>query len=374
MRGKRGIESLLEADESLIGQLTEATMEHPYRARRYACLAGLLLLCQAALVGAATAQTAPKIHELKAAPDTVHRGFFDASLKPVLTVESGDIVRLQTASGNPRYYEALGVPKDRIPAELYRAFDGVDDALRWDHTLNGPISVKDAAPGDTLEVRIRSVDVWLPIAGQSFTPNRGLLPEDFPYRRDRVLWLDLQKKTVDYLPGVVLPLKPFWGVMGVAPPPAMGRVQSGPPNIFGGNMDNKDLGAGSALYLPVHVPGALFSIGDGHAAQGHGEVCLSAIEASLKGEVQLILHKGKRIRWPRGETPTHYMTMGLHTDLDEATKVATREMIDWMGELKGLSREDAYMLASLAMDLIVTQVVDGTKGIHALMPKSIFQR
>jgi acetamidase/formamidase len=332
------------------------------------------LLVQVTFPGLATAQTSPKVHELAAAPETVHRGFFDASLKPVLTIDSGDIVRLQTASGNPRYYEALGVPKDKIPPDLYRVFQGVEDALRWDHTLNGPIYVKDAVPGDTLEIRIRSVDVWLPLAGQSFTPNRGLLPEDFPYRRDRALFLDLEKKTVDYLPGVVLPLTPFWGVIGVAPPAAMGRVLSGPPNVFGGNMDNKDLGAGSTLYLPVHVPGALLSIGDGHAAQGHGEVCLSAIEASLKGEVQVILHKGKRITWPRGETATHYMTMGLHTDLDEATKMATREMITWMTELKGLTREDAYMLASLAMDLIVTQVVDGTKGIHALMPKAIFKR
>jgi acetamidase/formamidase len=332
------------------------------------------LLVQVTFPGLATAQTSPKVHELVAAPETVHRGFFDASLKPVLTIDSGDIVRLQTASGNPRYYEALGVPKDKIPPDLYRVFQGVEDALRWDHTLNGPIYVKDAVPGDTLEIRIRSVDVWLPLAGQSFTPNRGLLPEDFPYRRDRALFLDLEKKTVDYLPGVVLPLTPFWGVIGVAPPAAMGRVLSGPPNVFGGNMDNKDLGAGSTLYLPVHVPGALLSIGDGHAAQGHGEVCLSAIEASLKGEVQVILHKGKRITWPRGETATHYMTMGLHTDLDEATKMATREMITWMTELKGLTREDAYMLASLAMDLIVTQVVDGTKGIHALMPKAIFKR
>ena len=341
------------------------------RARWHAPLWGFLLFMVPAL---AIAQTSPKVHELMAAPDTVHRGFFDATLKPVLTIDSGDVVRLHTASGNPRYYEGLGVPKDKIPADLYRVFQGVEDALRWDHTLNGPIYVKDAAPGDTIEIRIRSVDVWLPLAGQSFTLNRGLLPEDFPYRRDRALFLDLQKKTVDYLPGVVLPLKPFWGVMGVAPPPAMGRVLSGPPNVFGGNMDNKDLGAGSTLYLPVHVPGALLSIGDGHAAQGHGEVCLSAIEASLQGEVQVILHKGKRITWPRGETPTHYMTMGLHTDLDEATKMATREMITWMTEMKGLSREDAYMLASLAMDLIVTQVVDGTKGIHALMPKSIFRR
>jgi acetamidase/formamidase len=239
--------------------------------------------------------------------------------------------------------------------------------------MNGPIYVADAEPGDTLEVRIRSVDLWLPIAGQNIVPNRGLLPEDFPYRRDRVLWLDLVKRTVEYAPGVVVSLKPFWGVIGVAPPVTMGRVPSGAPNIFGGNMDNKDLGPGSVVYLPVHVRGALLSVGDGHAAQGHGEVCTGAIETSLKGEIQVILHKGKSILWPRGETPTHFMTMGLHTDLDEAVKIATREMLKFLVEEKGLKRDDAYMLASAAMDLIVTQVVDGTKGIHALIPKAIFK-
>jgi acetamidase/formamidase len=329
-------------------------------------------VCHALLAGQAMAQSSPKVHDLKAAPDTVHRGFFDATLKPVLTIDSGDIVRLETATGNPRYFEKLGVPKEKIPAELYRVFEGVDDARRWDHTLNGPIYVNHAEPGDMLEIRIRSVDLWLPIAGQSFVPNRGLLPEEFPYGRDRVLWLDLEHRTVTYAPGVVVPLKPFWGIIGVAPPPGMGRVPSGPPNVFGGNMDNRDLGAGSTLYLPVHAPGALLSIGDGHAAQGYGEVCLSAIETSLKGEIQVLLHKGTRLRWPRAETPTHYMTMGLHTDLHEATKIATREMLDFLVHAKGLSRDDAYMLASVAMDLVVTQVVDGTQGIHALLPKAIF--
>ena len=320
------------------------------------------------------AQGSPKIHELKASPATVHRGFFDASLKPVLTIDSGDIVKLETASGNPRYFENLGVPKEKIPAELYAVFEGVQDAGRGDHTLNGPIAVRGAEPGDMLEIRIRSVDVRLPIAGQSFIPNRGLLPEEFPYERARVLWIDLNRKIVEYLPGVEVPVKPFWGVIGVAPPFSMGRVSSGPPNIFGGNLDNRDLGAGSTLFLPVHVPGALLSIGDGHAVQGQGEVCLSAVEASLRGEVQVVLHKGRRIRWPRAETATHYITMGLNPDLDEAAKIATREMLDFLVENKGLSREDAYMLASAAMDLIVTQVVDGTKGIHAMMPKGIFRR
>ena len=167
---------------------------------------------------------------------------------------------------------------------------------------------------------------------------------------------------------------PFWGVIAVEPPPSMGRVPSGQPNVFVGNLDNRDLGAGSTLYLPVHVPGALLSIGDGHAVQGQGEVCLSAVETSLKGEVQVVLHKGQHLRWPRAETATHYITMGLHTDLDEAAKMATSEMLDFLVANKGLSREDAYMLASAAMDLIVTQVVDGTKGIHAMIPKGIFRK
>src|SRR6266849_1364749 len=327
------------------------------------------------LVGAAVqAQDRGKVHELHPTPATVHRGFYDASLKPVLTIASGDTVKVWTATGNPRYFESLGVPKDKIPPELYAAFEGVQDNGRGDHTLDGPIFVTGAEPGDTLEVRILSVDVWLPIAAQSFRPHRGVLPEDFPYAKDRVLWIDLNKKTIEYAPGVVIPAKPFWGDIGVAPPPEMGRVVSGPPNINGGNMDNHDLGAGSTLYLPVHVPGALLSISDGHAVQGDGEVCLAAVETSLKGEIQVIVHKGKRIGWPRAETPRHYMTMGFDEDLNQAAKIATREMLNFIIETKGLSRDDAYMLMSATMDLVVTQAVDGVKGIHALVPKAIFQK
>jgi acetamidase/formamidase len=334
----------------------------------------LMIVACSLMLTAARAQTAPKVHELKASPETVHRGFFDASLKPVLTINSGDIVKLETATGNPRYFEQLGVPKEKIPSELYDVYKGVDNAGRGDHTLNGPIYVNGAAAGDTLEIRIRSIDVRLPIAGQGFVPNRGLLPEEFPNAKDRVLWLDLKKKIADYGSGVVVPLKPFWGVIAVAPTASMGRVPSGPPNVFGGNMDNRDLVGGTTLYLPVFVPGALLSVGDGHAAQGYGEVCLSAIETSLKGEIQVVLHKNRPLKQPRAETPTHFMTMGLNPDLDEAAKIATRDMLDWMVETKGLSREDAYMIASAAMDLVVTQVVDGTKGVHALMPKAIFKK
>jgi len=337
-----------------------------------AALAASLVGCALPLLAAAQA---PHVYELKASPQTVHRSFFDASLPPVLTIESGDIVKLETATGNPRYFESLGVPKEKIPAELYAVFEGVEGNGRGDHTLNGPIAVRGAQPGDTLEIKILSVDVRLPIAGQSFSPNRATLPEQFPYKKDRVLWIDLKKRTVEYAPGVEVPVAPFWGVIGVAPPAGMGRVASGAPNVFGGNLDNRDLGAGSTLYLPVHAAGGLLSIGDGHAAQGHGEVCGGAIETSLKGEIQVILHKGgKRLRWPRAETPTHYVTMGLNTDLDEAARMATSEMLDFLEEKKGLSRDDAYMLASGSMDLIVTQIVDGTKGIHAMIPKNLFRK
>jgi acetamidase/formamidase len=318
--------------------------------------------------------THAKTYELKASPTTVHHGFFDASLPPVLTIDSGDIVKLETATGNPRYFEALGVPKEKIPAELYAVYADVADAGRGDHTLNGPIAVRGAEPGDSLEIRILKVDVRLPIAGQSFSATGGTIPEEFPYKKDRVLWIDLKHKTIEYAPGVVVPAKPFWGVIATAPPAKMGRVPSRKPDFFGGNMDNRDLGAGSTLYLPVSATGGLLSIGDGHAAQGEGEACGGAIETSLKGEIQVILHKGENLKWPRAETPTQYMTVGINPDLNEAAKAATSEMVKFISEKKGVDRETAYLLTSAAMDLIVTENVDGNKGIHALIPKAIFMK
>jgi acetamidase/formamidase len=333
-------------------------------------------ICFGAVVvlAAASAQSEEKIHVLKASPTTVHRGFFDASLKPVLTIDSGDIVRLWTTTGNPRYFESLGVPKEKIPPELFAAFEGAPGEGRDDHTLDGPIAVRGAEIGDTVEIRIRSIELWLPIAAMSFRANRGSLPEDFPYSRDRVFFFDPAAKAIEFAPGVVVPTKPFWGVIGVAPPPSMGRVPSGPPNVFGGNMDNHDLQPGTSLFLPVHAHGALISIGDGHAVQGDGEVGMSAVETSLKGEIQVVLHKGMRITWPRAETPTHYMTIGLHEDLNQAAKIATREMINFVVATKGLPRDDVLMLLSAAMDLHVTEIVDGTKGVHAMLPKAIFKQ
>ena len=162
--------------------------------------------------------------------------------------------------------------------------------------------------------------------------------------------------------------------MGVAPPAFSGRISSGPPWIHTGHMDNKELVAGSTVYLPVHVKGALFSAGDGHAAQGDGEICVTALETSLRGTLQLSVRKGQRLLWPRAETPAHFVTMGFDENLEVATRIAVNEMMDFLRKEKGLNREEAYILASDAVDLRITQLVDGKKGVHALLPKAIFLR
>ena len=334
-----------------------------------------LLALAFALDGAIGAANAQKVHEIRPTPATVHYGYFDASVAPVITIDSGDIVKLWTATGHPKYFEELGVPKEKIPPELFIAFDGVKGSARGDQTLDGPIFVRGAEIGDTIEVKIRSIELWLPIAAMSFRAGRGSIPEEFPYSRDKVLWIDLDKKTVDFAPGVVIPAtKPFWGDIGVAPPLSMGRINASIPGVHGGNMDNHDLLPGTSLFLPVHATGALLSIADGHAAQGNGEVGQSAIETSLKGEIQVIVHKGMKTRWPRAETPTHYMSIGLDPDLNIAARMAIKEMLTFLTDTKGLSREDAYMLMSATMDLHITQVVDITKGVHAMIPKSIFKK
>jgi acetamidase/formamidase len=196
--------------------------------------------------------------------------------------------------------------------------------------------------------------------------------DEFPYTRFKLIPINAQQGTAEFRPGLNLKIAPFWGSIGVAPPPLNKRISSGPPGWHGGNLDNKELVAGSTLYLPVHVPGALISMGDGHALQGDGEVTLTAVETSLRGTVQIFVRKGKQIRWPRAETPTHFIAMGLHPDLNEAARMATREMIDFLVAEKGMSRDDAYIFCSLAVDLRVTQLVDDTKGIHAMVAKSLF--
>jgi acetamidase/formamidase len=313
------------------------------------------------------------VHQLKPTPKTVVWGYHDASTPPVLKIKSGDTVEIESAMiASPEMLEGAGLPPGEIlqsDREIQRA---VTDKGPGPHILTGPIYIEGAEPGDTLEVRIQSIKLVLPYALNLFVPGSGLLPDDFPYARVKVFRLDERKMVARFADGIEIPLRPFFGSMGVAPPAESGRISSAPPWMHAGNLDNKELVAGTTLFIPVHARGALFAVGDGHAAQGNGELDLAALETSLLGRLQFLVRKDLRLRWPRAETPTHFITMGMHEDLDEAARMAAREMIDFLVQEKGLSRDDAYMLSSVAVDLEVTQVVDGKKGIHAMIPKAIF--
>jgi len=318
---------------------------------------------------------ASQVHELKLVPQNVHWGYYDASVKPVLRVASGDTVRVEAmlARGLPRL-RAAGVKDEEIPDALKVVEQTVTERGPGAHPLAGPIFVEGAQPGDVLEVKIVGFEFLHPYGVSGFIPGSGTLPDDFPYAKFRLVRFDERAGTAAFAPGITLKLAPFWGSIGVAPNPLVGRISSGPPGPHAGNLDNKELVAGSTLYIPVQVPGALLSMGDGHAMQGDGEVTLTALETSLRGTVQITVRKGMPLRWPRAETPTHYIAMGLHTDLDEAAKLATRELIDFLVAEKKMSRDDAYVLCSIAADLHVTQLVDGTKGVHAMLAKSIFSQ
>lgn len=312
-------------------------------------------------------------HELKLTPTNVHWGYYDAHLKPVLKIASGDTVRVETmVAGGLERLNLAGVPDAEIPDSLKQVEKSITDRGPGAHPLTGPIYVQRAEPGDTLEVHILGFEYLHPFGVTGFRPGSGTLPDEFPYARFKMIRFDPKAGVAEFSRGVRLKLAPFWGSIGVAPPPVIHRLSSGPPGSHAGNLDNKELVAGSILYLPVHVPGALLSLGDGHALQGDGEVTITALETSLRGTVQIFVRKGRQIRWPRAETPTHFITMGLNPDLNEAARMATREMIDFLMSQKGMSRDEAYILCSLAADLRVTQLVDDTKGIHAMLAKSIF--
>lgn len=332
---------------------------------------GLALALSLGLAPGARAQRAQ--HELKITPATVAWGYYDAAAAPVLRIKSGESVEIHTLlTSSPTRLEGAGVPPAQVEASLRDVYDHVTNKGPGGHILTGPIFVEGAEPGDVLEVRIQSIKLAIPYAYNGFGPQNGFIPEDFPYSRMKIIPLDEKKMVAHFAPGIDLPLRPFFGSMGVAPPAASGRLNSAPPGTHGGNLDNKELVAGTTLFLPVHAAGALFFIGDGHAGQGNGEVDITALETSLTGTLQFIVRKDLHQSWPRAETPTAYISMGLNEDLTLAAKGAVREMIDFLVAQKHLTRDDAYMLCSVAGDLDVTQVVDGTRGAHMIMPKSIF--
>jgi len=326
------------------------------------------------VAAAAAGQSAPGT--LTATPSTVIWGYYSAKAKPVLTVHSGDTVRIQTLStcGSNDRLEEEGVAAADIPsynADIYRE---VKDKGPGGHILTGPVAIAEAESGDVLEIQILKIDIDTSWACNGFAAGRGFLPNDYPYGGSKIIPLDRPRMMAHFAPAIDIPLHPFFGSMGLAPPPSAGRIDSAPPWMHAGNMDNKELVAGTTLYVPVHAKGALFEVGDGHAGQGNGEVDITAMETFLTGTFRFVVHKDQHLLWPRAETPTHYISMGFSPDLKEATTLAVRDMINFLVDQKHLSRDDAYMLTSVAVDVDITQLVDGNVGVHAMCPKSIFTR
>jgi len=313
---------------------------------------------------------------LAAAPNTVAWGNYDASRAPVLRIRSGDTVVFRTLLTNsPTGLEKAGVKPADVEQALRDVFDHVPQSERGPggHILNGPVYIEGAEPGDTLEIHIKKIALAIPYAYNGFRYGAGILTDDFPYARIKIIPLDRERMVAHFAPGIEIPLHPFFGSMGVAPPPAFGRYDSTPPTIIGGNMDNKELVEGTTLYLPVFNKGGLFEIGDGHAGQGNGEVDVTAMETSLIGTLEFIVRKDMHVDYPRAETPTHYIAMGFDDDLSIAAHKAVRNMVDFLANEKHMSRDDAYMLTSVAGDTDLTEVVDRNKGVHVMLPKAIFR-
>lgn len=306
-----------------------------------------------------------KHHELGPSPETVHWGFFDAALPAVIEVDSGDTITIDTVSG-----WAEVIDTTRICAAHAQILDEVRPGP-GPHILTGPVHVRGALPGDALEVRIRSIELTVDWGWNVMRPLRGTLPDDFPHFQKRLIPIDRERSVAQLPWGPELPLQPFFGIVATAPRPEYGRLSTVEPREFGGNVDCKEFVSGSSLFLPVFVPGGNLSVGDGHAVQGDGEVCLTALETCLKGTFELVLHKNAGLKMPRAITPTHYITLGLDEDLDDAARQALREMIAWLVQMQGWKPSDAYVFCSLACDLHVTQLVDGNKGIHAMVRREL---
>ncbi len=333
-----------------------------------------ILACWLSLFATAQAKgTAANPYILEPSATTVAWGYYWSEAQPVLRIQSGDFVTIHTLlTSNPERLLAAGVPQNKIEKELYDV-QAAKDKGPGGHVLTGPIFIEGTEPGDVLEVRFAAIDLAIPYGYNSIGQN-GFLSDEIFERKTKIIQLDKEKMIGYFSDSILIPLRPFFGSAGVAPPKEVGKWNSAPPWINAGNLDNKELVAGSSLFIPVHAKGALFEIGDGHAAQGNGEVDITAIETSLIGKLQFIVHKGKSLNWPRAETKTHIITMGCDRDLNAAAHIAVREMIQYLIDEKHMSKADAYMLCSVAVDVNITQLVDGNVGVHAMLPKSIFTK
>ena len=316
-----------------------------------------------------------RVHVIESNNQTVHLGVFDTNLPPIVTIDSGDSVSFPNTWSHFLNQLQPGVPVDKL-AELRKSNPG-----RGPHSIIGPIAVKNAEPGDVLEIRYKRLRpfAWGAVFNNPGTLGTGLLPQDYPTGQVKYLDLDLKNLKTEFLPNIHIPLKPFQGTLGVAPPDgyypplSAGVTSSVPPGPHGGNVDLSEMSEGSTMFIPVWKPGALIYTGDSHAVQGDGEINLSALETRMQEmRIQVVLHKQKNFSWPIAETATHWIVLGLDKDLNAAMTMAARNAIKFLATRAGLSELDAYALCSIAVSFRVTQVVDIVRGVHAMIPKSLF--
>jgi acetamidase/formamidase len=312
---------------------------------------------------AAPATPARPARRLAATAETVHFGFHDGSLAPVMEIDDGDEITINTVSADPGH----DVPPEWLPPAIHDIFARAQRGL-GPHILTGPVAVRGAREGEVLQVDILDIRLTQPYGYNVVSPLKGMFGTEQPTQRTTIIPIDLVTGLADVVPGLRWPTRPCFGQLSVAPPRAWGRLDSRPPHKFGGNIDNRELIPGTRLFLPVCVDGALFSAGDGHAAQGDGEVNQTAIETSLDGRFRLTVRRDINTDLPFAVTGDHLMTMAFHEDLDDAARLAMREMIRMLEQHYGLAFHDAYRLCSVAADLHVTQFVNGNRGIHVMLP------
>lgn len=343
---------------------------------------------------AETLRDAEHLHVLKATPKTCFWGFFDRSLPPVLTINSGDIVYVEALT-----HQAGGAPDLMMDPGVRAVYEQVSDRGPGMHIMTGPIAVRGAEPGDTLVVRILKTTPRLPY-GANIAAHWGYLYNSFKkeritiYKLDTELGLaqpafayDFQSRPLYNQPGLIvpakdvirepikthvaIPLRPHFGIMGVAPAQS-DRLSSVPPGAFGGNIDNWRMGAGATIYYPVFTPGANFFVGDPHMGQGDGEISGTAIEASMNAWLQISLLKNFPVSSPLLETESHWITHGFHDDLNQAVSQCADQMLDFLQTKRQMSADEAYALMSVAVDFGITQIVNQRRGCHALLPKRLF--
>jgi acetamidase/formamidase len=325
--------------------------------------------------GSRPPHTDGRVHVVPSTKETVRLGVYDSNLAPVLTVDSGDVISFPDTWSHFLNEMQPGVPVETL-AKLR-----VSNPGKGPHSIIGPIAVNKAEPGDVLEIRYQRIRPyeWGAVFSNPGSLGTGLLPQDYAQGQIKYVDLDLSAMTGNFMPKISIPLKPFQGTLGVAPPDSFfpplspGVTSSVPPGPHAGNLDLSELSEGSTLYVPVWKPGALIYTGDSHAVQGDGEICLTALETRMKElRIQVILHKQKNLAWPVAETDSHWVIIGLDKDLNQAMALAARDAIKFLAAQAKISELDAYALCSVAVSFRVTQVVDIVRGIHALIPKAIF--